>query len=203
MPPLPLDHRCLLLVVWFLTIGLFSLPVLSATPIYQYVDDTGTTNYTNRLDSVPDRYRGRAKEVDPRRVPPNTSAPVTPESEPPTMTTGPDDNALAQVYHEKPSAGASWFDGFHTGAMPLRSRFQIGVGLASLVLIIGALVVHRVSQNPVVKLLLKLAITLMLVGTFYTMYFSGLSERISEATGEPAQGAIAGKELMGDKRGRQ
>ncbi len=203
MHALLLDHRFFLLLAWLLTIGFLSLPVFSAKPIYKYVDDAGTTNYTDRLESVPDRYRSRAQEVDPRKGPPNTSAPVTPESAPLAAPAGPDDNALAQVYQEKPSTGASWFDGFPTVAMPLPSRFQLGVGLASLVLIIGAVVVHGVSQNAVVKLMLKLAITLMLVGTFYMMYFSSLSERISEVTRDPAQGAIAGKELMGDKRGRK
>ncbi len=189
-----------LLLAWVSTIGLFSLPVLAAEPIYQYVDDGGTVNYTNRLESVPKHYRSRVQEVDRAKPTPAASGPVAPQSDPPAATTIVSDMSDRRIYRDEPPAAASWFDGLPTVTMPLPSRFHLAVGLSSGVLIIGAVLAHGISRNPLVRLMLKLAITLTVVGTFYAMYFSGLNERITELTRGPMLGPSTGTELGGDTR---
>ncbi len=175
------------LILGFVALSLLPFPVLSAKTIYTYVDDAGTTHYTNRLASVPNRYRSRVQEMDA----------VTPEADPTATTTIADNLTLPPVYQEEPSAGL-WFEGLPSVAMPVPSRFQLGVGLSSLVLIIGAVVAHGVSRNPMVRFMLKVAVTLLLVGTFYAMYFSGLNERIAELTRGGAHEPMTGRELMGE-----
>jgi hypothetical protein len=74
------------------------------------------------------------------------------------------------------------------------------VGLTTLALIVGAVMVARISRNPVMKLLLRFSIMLMLGGAFYLIYFSGMNERLPGATS--SQRTTTGKELLGEMKGK-
>jgi hypothetical protein len=96
----------------------------------------------------------------------------------------------------------AWLDRFSKLTFPLPSQFQLGVGLTTLVLIIGAVIIMRVTQNPVFKLLLKASILLVIGGAVYALYLSGLNERVSQATHEQTGRTTSGKEILGEVKGK-
>ncbi len=81
------------------------------------------------------------------------------------------------------------------------SRYQLGVGLAGLALIVAALIAMRASGSRLVKLGLKLAITAIAAGSVYAMYLSDLNGRISAATHDAAHPATTGAALVEGGRG--
>ncbi len=184
---------CLLMCL--LAFWLLAPPTVSAEPIYKYVDDAGTVHFTDWRGSIPEKYQSRVETVDPRILNPAVSAPVA--SIPDGATTSPvlEADHDSQVSQQGPSPLASWLDRFSALTIPVPSRFQLSVGGTSVVLIIGAIMIMRVSRNPLAKFMLKAAIALIIVGTFYITYFSSLNERISQVTGAPAQRTITGEDV--------
>lgn len=176
-------------------------PTLSANVIYKYVDEQGVTNFTEDLQQVPSAYLDRIQALDPVTLQPAKAAPATPGRRP--SPSEPVANSAIVDYGDRSHqpATASWSNRLADLTIPLPSRYQLGVGLTTLVLIIGFRMVIRTSQNPAVKLLLKTSIMLMIGGTVYAIYLSSLNERISQATQQPAQRTMTGKELLGDIQG--
>ena len=69
---------CLVLVVACLV---FAGPAPSAGVIYKYEDERGITHYTDRRDLIPEKFRSKAKVVDPGKAP--VTVVPTPPSPPP------------------------------------------------------------------------------------------------------------------------
>ncbi len=166
---------------WGLILILGALPVAApaADATYRYEDKRGTIHFTDNAGSIPEADRNRATTIEsvPTAAPP--SAPVTTSTEAP--------------------AKESWTSRWPVLAslnVPLPSRYQLGVGLAGLALIVGALVAMRASGSRLVKFGLKLAITAIAVGSFYAMYLSDLNDQISAATRDDAHPTTTGAALV-------
>jgi hypothetical protein len=180
--------------------------------IYRYVDDNGVANFAGTRDSIPIQYQSRVETLDAvtfKPVPAPGAASSAPsadaENQAPiglSRLAKPQDQTNQTAAQPAPAepAGPSLLDKFGGTTIPLPSQFQLGVGLTTLALIIGAIMVSRISRNPVFRLLLRSSIMLMLGGAVYVMYFSGLNEQISQTTREPAQRTTTGKELLGDMK---
>lgn len=54
------------------------VPGAAAAQVYHWVDDQGTIHYSTGIESVPERYRDRAREI------PESAVPDTVEADPPT-----------------------------------------------------------------------------------------------------------------------
>jgi hypothetical protein len=81
-------------------------------------------------------------------------------------------------------------------SIPLPSRFQLGVGLTALALIIGALVAMRASGSRSVRLGLKAGIAITLIASGYGMYLSNLNDRISALAREDAHPTTSGAVVL-------
>jgi len=66
----------------------------------------------------------------------------------------------------------------------------------SAVLIWGAFQIIRVSDNPLIKLMLKGAIMVIIIGSVYSVYLSNLNQRVSEATRDTTPRSTSGKEVI-------
>jgi hypothetical protein len=181
--------------VWLIALLVFCSPALSADIIYRYVDQNGVTSFTERRDLIPEPFRNRAEALDAETLQPVQEAPAATTAAPsrtaPTAETAPPQAAQAPPFY------ASWLEHFAALAIPLPTRYQLGVGLTTLILVIGAVVVMRISSNPLVKILFKLLIVLMIGSAVYAIRFSGLNERISEATNESTRQTMTGKDVIG------
>ena len=178
-----------------------SAPALPSDVIYKYIDDDGTINFTEKWHLIPDKYHSRVQTIDPVtgqpfKPPPITTAPVPSRSAPPQAPISSPTGADAPPFY------AAWLEQFARLSIPVPSSFKLGVGLTSLVLIVGAFKVMRLSSNLMLKLMLKGMVVLILAGSAYAMYVSGLNERISEATHDPANPTITGKELIKEGQGK-
>nr|MBI3613045.1 DUF4124 domain-containing protein [Nitrospirota bacterium] len=187
----------------------------SGEVIYRYVDDQGVANFTGQRDAIPLKYQGHAQALDAvtfqpvqDAAAPSPTAPPEPEFETPaglSRLAKPSGQAAPptapQPIQAEP-AGPTWLDRFAGTTIRLPSQFQLGVGLTALVLIVCAVMVSRMMQSLVLKLLLRTSIMLLLGGAVYLMYFSGMNERMTETTGQPGQRITTGKELLGDMKGK-
>jgi hypothetical protein len=172
--------------IWGLILVLGVLPAAApaADATYRYADKHGTIHFTDDAGSIPAAYRNRATTIEPVPAAAPPSAPVTASTEIPTK--------------------GSWISRWPALAslrVPLPSRYQLGVGLAGLALIVAALIAMRASGSRLVKLGLKLAVTAMAVGSFYAMYLSDLNDRISAATRDAAHPTTTGAALVEGGRG--
>lgn len=189
---------CSILPILTLAVLAMDSPALSANVVYKYVDKQGVTNFTEDLQQVPSAYLDRVQALDPITLQAAKTAPATPDRRPSPSEPVANSALVGQGDRSPQSATASWFNRFADLTIPLPSRYQLGVGLTTLVFIIGFLMVIRTSQNPAVKFLLKTSIMLMIGGAVYAIYLSSLNERISQATQQPAQRTMTGKELLGN-----
>ena len=86
---------CLVLVVACLV---FAWPAPLAGAIYKYEDERGITHYTDRRDLIPEKFRSKAKVVDPGK------APVTVVPTPPSPP---------RLPGEQQQPSSSWLDQFN------------------------------------------------------------------------------------------
>jgi Domain of unknown function (DUF4124) len=107
---------CLVLVVACLV---FAGPASSAGAIYKYEDERGITHYTDRRDLIPEKFRSKAKVVDPGK------APVTVVPTPPSPPRLP-----GEPQQQQPS---SWLDQFNEFATSRLGLTIFGVLLLVLV----------------------------------------------------------------------
>lgn len=172
--------------------------------VYTYVDDEGTTIFTEQLQSIPERYRDRvqvmsraeeerlerqAKEAREKKAsglggigavtglmggakPQPSQAPAAaPETVQETPGT------------ESPSSPLSF--------LPPLSDYQkaaMGIGFGVAVILY---VMMKMNRSFGVRLFLRLLLMIVLFGTSYMVYFSGLSAKFAEMTGQSA--AAGGK----------
>ncbi len=204
--------------------SIFLLTLLSLAPsawsgevIYRYTDDQGVVNFTGQRDAIPLKYQDQAQALDAvtfqpvpdaAAPPPAPTAPPEPEFQTPAglsslaRPAGQATPPVAPQPIQPEPAGPSWLDRFAGATIPLPSQFQLGVGLTALVLIVCAVMVSRMMQNLVLKLLLRTSIMLLLGGAVYLVYFSGMNERMAETTRQPGQRTTTGKELLSDMQGK-
>src|SRR6185436_14171598 len=126
--------------------------------------DNGVANFAGTRDSIPIQYQGRVETLDavtfkpvPEPGAPSSAPAADPDSQAPIGLsrlakpqgqTNQTAQAAPQPVPVEP-AGPSWLDQLVGAKIPLPSQFQLGVGLTTLALIIGAIMVSRISRNPV------------------------------------------------------
>jgi hypothetical protein len=165
--------------------------------VYIYVDDEGTTIFTEQLQSIPERYRERvqvmskaeeerlerqAKEAkDKKTGTPQPSKQMAAASEP------------AQEAEPEAAPGPASLTAF----LPPLSDYQkavLGMGFGLAVILF---VMMKMSRSFAVRLLLRLVLVAVLFGTSYLVYFSGLGEKFAEMTGQGGKdGAKAGAKFQ-------
>jgi hypothetical protein len=179
-----------LIAVWAL-----SSPAFAGDAIYKYVDDKGTIHFTEQWHLIPEKYHSRVQTIDPATGQPFKPKPL--HQEPVPSRSAPLQTAPSVQPPPEPAPFyAAWLEQFAKLSIPLPSRYQLGVGLTTLVLIFGAFKIMRLTTNPLLKIMLKASIMVMLAGSVYAMYISGLNEQISEATRDPAHPTATGKDLI-------
>lgn len=225
-PPeaIPPFRSSLLRFILLAVLMILAHPAGAGDVIYRYVDDNGVVAFTGQRDAIPLKYQASAEALDAQTFQPvreaadpsQTQAAPAPAPEPEFET--PAGLSKLQKPAADPAGGAApaagvqpvpaqpaapgWLDQFAGTQIPLPSQFQLGVGLTTLALIVGAVLVSRVSRSPLLKLLLRSSIMLMLGLSVYLMYFSGLNDRISEVTRQPGQQVTTGKELLDEMKAK-
>jgi hypothetical protein len=181
-----------------LALAAFSSPALSADVVYRYVDDNGVAFFTDNPGQIPPQYLSRAQALDAVTLQPVQQAPDESVPTPAGLS------SLARQADQPPPKAeppappffASWLEKAAGIRVPVPTQFQLGVGLTALVLAIGAVIVIRISDNLIIKLLLKVSIMLVIGGAVYAMYLSGLNERVSQTTHEQTGQTTTGKEIL-------
>ncbi len=191
-----------LLAAWLLTAwAVVGGPVFSADVIYKYVDDKGVPFFTDNYQQIPARYLERVHVLDAVTLQPVTPTENASAASSPLSTPAVRDVPQTQGSETSPQTTNAWLDRLAKQRIPLLTRFQLGIGLTSLTLIVGAILAIRASRNPVLTLLLRASIMFILGGTVYALYLSGLNERVSRATNEPTGRTTSGQEILGDVKG--
>lgn len=193
--------RLIALIVALLAVA---TPAFAANDIYKYVDDEGIPHYTDQWQLIPEKYRGGIQALDPetgeifrpeskKALPParkNSASPSTAHKD----QAAPTPSAAPPFY-------AAWIEQFSRLSISVPSQFQLGIGLMSAMLVWGALKVMRLSGNPLVKLMLKGVITIVLVGSAYSLYMTSLNDRISNAAKASTPQSISGKDVLQNIQG--
>jgi len=187
-------RSCLILLV----LVAFSSPALPADLVYKYVDDNGVTFFTDNPSQIPPQYMGRAQALDAKTLQPVQQAPDESVPTPAGLSSlaRPADQPPPKSEPPAPPFFASWLEKAAGIKVPVPTQFQLGVGLTTLVLVIGAVIIMRMIDNLVLKLLLKASIMLAIGGAVYAMYLSGLNERVSQTTHEQTGQTTTGKEIL-------
>ncbi|MEW6542120.1 MAG: hypothetical protein AB1411_00755 [Nitrospirota bacterium] len=177
---------------------LLSSPVFSADVVYKYVDDDGVVGFASDRQQIPEKYQNRVQALDAQTLEPVQHVPPpAPGAQPGTGSAQP-----SQEAQQAPAFYDPWLQRLSGATITLPSRYQLGVGLTTVLLIVMIVLVMRVSSNPLVKVLGKLGILLLAGGAIYAIYFSGLNERISEVTHEPTRQTVSGKEIVSEVKGK-
>ena len=153
-----------LLLLWF---GCFMAgPIEHAgATTYTYVDDKGTVVFTDKLDSIPARYRARVKVVeDGDRSRTDSSA------------------ATVKQATERATEMVSRFTITVPGLSPHQSTV-LSLACVAAVLMAGTMLL---SGNPAVRLLMRWLLVLLAIGTTATMFFS--EESLLQKTKGAAKG---------------
>ena len=181
----PTGPHILLSVALVVALGAVATSAFPATVIYNYVDDDGVPHFTDQWQLIPEKYRSRIQEIDQ-----STGRPFKPGSAKPSPAPSQGTPSLLGVRKEpapppnqqEPPFYAAWMEQFSRLSVPRPSHLQLGVGLLSVVILLGALKIIRVSPNPLVKLMLKGAIMAVFIGGAYVLYLMALQENLSKAT---------------------
>lgn len=134
---------------------------------YSYVDDKGTTVITNKWESIPERYRGRAKLMRKPGEPLSEggakgnggSSPAEMAARAGTMVT----QAAEGLKEMIPTPGFKIL-----GLTEHQSRVLV-LGFAAAV-VMGAIML--LTGNPAIRLLMRWLLVLLAIGTTASMYFS-------------------------------
>jgi hypothetical protein len=177
---------------------------VSAGPtVYTYVDDEGTTIFTEQPQSIPERYRDRVQVMS--RAEEEQLERQAKEAREKKATglggigsiTGLTGGGKPQSSRQ-PAAAADVVQeaapGTESAPSPLSflppltdyQKAVMGVGFGVAVILY---VMMKMNRSFGVRLFLRLLLMIVLFGTSYMVYFSGLSEKFAEMTG---QGAAAG-----------
>lgn len=165
------------ILICFILVGFIPFPgsICADTPIFKYEDNSGIITYTEQWDSIPSKYRERVITLDSATLKPveGGSLPHRP-------------HALQPIIGEdlKDAVRNSWRGRLEGLSIPLLSPFQLGIALASGVLIVGTLMVRRYTSNPFLRVLLTLVVVILVGGTGYLLYFLNLNAEVSTLTGE-------------------
>jgi len=156
--------------------------VSASAPMYKYVDEQGITHYTDNRDQIPVKYQGKVQTVDPTKIP-LTIAPAPPPS--------PEEkSAAAQPF------SVSWREQLSGWSLSLPSNYQVGVIFLTLVLILGIVMIFRVTMRRSSRFVLKAAILVVLVGSGYALYLSSMSPAVSGTSGDSTHRKVTGKDLI-------
>jgi hypothetical protein len=154
---------------------------LASAPMYKYVDEQGITHYTDNRDQIPVKYQGKVQTVDPTKIP-LTIAPAPPPS--------PEEkSAAAQPF------SVSWREQLAGWSLSLPSNYQVGVIFLTVVLILGIVLIFRVTMRRSSRFVLKAAILVVLVGSGYALYLS-TSPAVSGTSRDSAHRKVTGKDVI-------
>jgi uncharacterized protein DUF4124 len=154
----------------------------ASAPMYKYVDEQGITHYTDNRDQIPVKYQGKVQTVDPTKIP-LTIAPAPPPS--------PEEKSAAA----RPFS-VSWREQLSGWSLSLPSNYQVGVIFLTLVLVIGMVLIFRVTMKRSSRFVLKAAILVVLVGSGYALYLSSMSHAVAGTSGDSAHRTLTGKDLI-------
>jgi hypothetical protein len=170
----------------------------ASAPIYKYIDDKGVPTFTEQWDGIPERYRSRVESLDPSTMQPFRAGEVVSAGR---SAVGSAAASPTQTIPSEPSALSGALDRAGGFRIPLPSRYQFGIGLTTLLLTVMIWMMMRFNGNVLIKFALKIVMILLVTGGMYAMYFSGLNERVAQATGQAAQPSVSGKELLDGVKG--
>jgi len=157
---------------------------------YSYVDDKGTTVMTNKWESIPERYRARAKVMGKPGEPLAEGAVKGNEGSGPSQMA-----ARAGTMATQAAEGLKEMIPTPEVKIPGLSEHQSRVlilGFAAAVLM-GAIMM--LTGNPAVRLLMRWLLVLLAIGTTASMYFSDGGGLMPKAKG-------AAKELEKTQQGK-
>lgn len=155
-------------------------PAIShAGTVYTYVDDDGTVVMTDRLKSVPPRFRDKVSVIEQQEPPPRVD-PIPVPSAPDVPRAAPAPAAGRAGPAENGNRWSRWF----WSALP--AEIIPGLTQYQSVLLIGGFITGSVvfaammlTRNPALQFALKWALIFVVGGTFYGIYFAELGTTLS------------------------
>ncbi len=167
-----------LLCLW-LSVVLGAPAVGLAATVYTYVDDKGTVVMTDRIKNVPARFRHKVTTIEQKDPPPRVNA----EPEPPVPDVArptPAPSASRTAGNEEKNSWSQFF----WSALP--KEIVPGLTQYQSVLLIGGFVIGSTlfailmfTRNVALQFALKWALTFVVAGTLYGIYFAELGTTLS------------------------
>ncbi|MBI5856006.1 MAG: hypothetical protein HZB35_12455 [Nitrospirae bacterium] len=164
--------------------------------IYKYVQQDGTTVYTEQWDQVPAVYRAAVQRLDG-----DTLEPIVPSSgvratPAPTVTTAPPPVRRATrptPPQESWGVMAEWLGPViqQISAMNLAfpNHTQLGLGLTMFSFIAAIFFVLRMTEHRVAKVALRALLVMLVTGTVYTLFLTNFAEEFTMQAGTIDQAA--------------
>ena len=149
-------------VALFLILGESTGAAASDRPIYRYADPNGTLFFTDDLSKIPPEQRSAAKRVE---LPPaiKIPEPTPPQTEKPSW----------------PARTQAWYEG-----LPAEYQWALGGILPLTIMTVWVLSFLRKRSEPrVVKVLLRIAMMGVVVGSTYLCYFLIMRAQAAKLTG--------------------
>jgi len=168
-----------------LLVNFFSLPasIYADNPIFKYEDESGIVTFTEQWDSIPSKYRERVVTLNAATLKPVETSFSQHHAHVPKFI-------AVETSHD--SMWNSWRGGVSGLSISLPIQFQLEIGLASGVLMVGMLMVRRYTSNSFMKILLQLVVMILFGGTMYVLYFSSLNAELSNLTEAPLHHTTTG-----------
>ncbi len=168
--------RCYSLLL-FLVLGVPAVG-LSAT-VYTYVDDKGTVVMTDQLKKVPPRYRNKVKTLEQNDPPPRVdpvSGPAPPDGSRPAPMPA---QTRAVVDEQKRSWSQFFWNALPEEIVPGLTQYQSVLLIGGFVIGSTLFAVLMFTRNPALQFAMKWALTFVVAGTLYGMYFAELGTTLS------------------------
>ena len=154
--------------------------------IYTYVQQDGTTVYTEQWDQVPAFYRGRVQRLDGDTLEPIApsgglrAAPATPvPTTPPPVRRG----TPPAPPQESWGVMAEWLGPViqQISAMnfSLPNHTQLGLGLTMIAFIAAIFSVLRMTEHRVAKVGIRVLLVMLVAGTAYTLFLTDFAEEFT------------------------
>jgi hypothetical protein len=177
--------------------------------IYTYVQQDGTTVYTEQWDQVPAVYRAGAQRLDGDTLEPIVPSGGVTASPAPTVTTAPPPVRRATrptPPQESWGVMAEWLGPViqQVSAMNLSlpNHTQVGLGLTMFAFIAAIFFVLRMTEHRVAKVALRVLLVMLVTGTVYTLFLTNFAEEFTRQAGtidQAARPARKGTSVAGQK----
>lgn len=168
----------------------------AAGTIYKYVQQDGTTVYTEQWDQVPAVYRAGVQSLDGDTLEPIVPADGHRAAPAPTVTTAPPPVRRATrptPPQESWGVMAEWLSPViqQISAMNLSlpNHTQLGLGLTMFAFIAAIFFVLRMTEHRVAKAALRILLVMLVTGTVYTLCLTNFAEEFTRQAGTVDQAA--------------